>query len=63
MERPDVVPSGRYNIKQTSMLLGIARSTLVDWTKKGYIKCQYHKIGLRKFYTGLEILKCWNMIA
>lgn len=63
MEKPDVVASKRYSAKQTSALLGIASSTLLVWTKKGYIKCQYHKIGMRRFYTGIDILKCWNMIA
>lgn len=64
MQKPDVVPTRRYSIDETRQLLGgIARSTLSQWTNRGYIKCSYHKVGMRKFYTGLEILRCWNLIA
>ena len=63
MEKPNVNPAGRYSVEQTRKSLGIARSTLKEWDKRGYIKRSYHKAGLRPFYTGLEILKCWNMIA
>ncbi len=63
MIKPDVNPAGRYSIKQTTVLLGIARSTLREWDKKGYIKSNFHKAGLRRFYTGTEIIKCWNLIA
>ncbi len=63
MKRPEVNPAGRYSISETSRLLGIGRGTLLSWTKQGYIKCQYHRIGYRKFYTGTEIVRCWNMIA
>lgn len=61
--KPDVNPAGRYSIDETRALLGVARSTLSEWTKKGYINCKYHKVSMRKFYTGLEILKCWNMVV
>lgn len=63
MVKPDVSPSRRYSIEETRRLLGVARSTLLKWTKDGYIECHYHKAGLRRFYTGLDILKCWNLIA
>jgi len=61
-QKPDVNPAGRYSINETRALLGIARSTLAVWTAKGYIECRYHKVGMRKYYTGLEILKCWNLV-
>ena len=63
MEKPEVDASGRYSVNDTCKLLGIARSTLMDWTKRGYIKRSYHKVGYRPFYKGMEIIKCWNMIA
>lgn len=63
MDKPDVNPAGRYSIKETTKLLGIARSTLSEWDKKGYIKSHFHKAGYRRFYLGLDIIKCWNMIA
>lgn len=62
MQEPDVIPSSRYSIEQTRKLLGIARSTLNEWEKKGYIKSHSHKISMRKFYTGLDIMRCWRMI-
>lgn len=64
MQKPDVNPAGRYSINETRSLLGnIARSTLREWEKKGFIKRSYFRTGLRPFYTGLDIIKCWNMIA
>ena len=63
MEKPDVNPAGRYSVNDTRKLLGIARSTLAEWEKKGYIKRSYFKTGLRPFFKGNDILKCWNMIA
>ena len=56
---PKVEPAGRYSVQQTRQLLGIARSTLDEWTKRGYIKCHYHHT-LRKFYKGIDIIKCWR---
>lgn len=63
MQEPQVMPSRRYSIKETTMLLGVARSTLNDWDKKGYIRSHCHKISMRKFYTGLDILRCWRAIV
>ena len=36
-EEPKVNPDARYNIKETSALLGIDRSTLRSYVKAGYI--------------------------
>ena len=60
MKEPEVNPSGRYSIEQTRRLLGIARSTLYEWERKGYISSHLHKHTLRRFYTGIDILRCWN---
>ena len=64
MNKPDVNPAGRYSINDTRKALGnIARSTLQDWERKGYIKRSYFKTGKRPFFLGLEIIRCWNTIA
>lgn len=63
MQEPNVIPSRRYSINQTMQLLGIARSTLNEWDKKGYIRSHYHRISMRKFYTGLDILRCWRAVV
>lgn len=60
VEEPQVVATGRYNIGQTCLLLGISRNTLFKYTLNGTIKCGYRP-NLRKFYTGLEILRFWRM--
>lgn len=63
MDKPDVNPAGRYSIEQTRKVLGIARSTLSEWEKRGYIRRNYFKASLRPFFKGIDIIKCWNMIA
>ena len=60
MKEPEVNPSGRYSINDTAAKLGIARSTLLNWEKKGYIRSYLMRTGYRKFYTGIDILKCWR---
>ena len=64
MVKPDVNPAGRYSIDETRKALGnIARSTLSQWEKKGYINRSYFKTSLRPFFTGHDIIKCWNQIG
>ena len=64
MQKPDVNPAGRYSIDETRTALGnIARSTLAEWVRRGYINRSYYKTSRRPFFTGLEIIKCWNMVA
>ncbi len=59
--RPDINPAGRYTIAKTCELLGIDRSTLHRHTKKGNISVHFHKCNSRPFYTGLDILKFWQI--
>ena len=60
VERPDVSPTGRYSVEQTRELLGIARSTLYKWEARGYIKSHIHRHTMKRFFWGLDILRCWN---
>lgn len=59
--KPNIDPSGRYTIAKTCELLGIDRSTLHRHTKKGNIKVHFRKCNNRPFYTGLDILKFWQI--
>ena len=57
---PSVNAASRYSINETAALLGITRGTLRKYTNLCYIRCGYHKPTLRKFYTGLEIVRFWR---
>lgn len=57
---PQVIATSRYSIGQTCTMLNINRKTLAKYTKSGLIKCGYRPQTLRKFYTGLEIIKFWR---
>lgn len=57
---PSVSNTGRYSSKETCELLGIHRQTLSKYTEKGYIKCGFRRVSMRKFYLGSEILRFWK---
>lgn len=59
--KPNIDPAGRYTIAKTCELLGIDRSTLHRHTKKGNIKVHFRKCNNRPFYTGMDILKFWQI--
>lgn len=59
--KPNIDPAGRYTIAKTCELLGIDRSTLHRHTKKGNIKVHFRKCNNHPFYTGLDILKFWQI--
>lgn len=59
-EAPKVNAAGRYSATEACKMLGIHRNTLARWTEAGTIRAGYWKANGRKFYTGLEILKCWQ---
>lgn len=57
---PKVIATSRYSINETCELLGITRKTLQKYTMFGLIKCGFRKATMKKFYTGLEIMKFWR---
>lgn len=59
--KPNVEPAGRYTIAKTCEILGIDRTTLYRHTKNGNIKVHFRKCNNRPFYTGLDILKFWQI--
>ena len=50
--KPEVIATSRYSINETCAILG-------KYTTAGQIECGFRKATLRKFYTGLSILKFW----
>ena len=58
-DEPNVRSNSRYSINETCVLLGITRKTLAKYTRDGLIQCGF-KPDLRKFYTGVAILKFWR---
>lgn len=59
-QEPDVLPMGRYSIKETCNALGISRETLRKYTNIGLIKCNFRRGTLKKFYNGRDILTFWR---
>lgn len=57
---PIVKRDGRYNIAETSRLLGVHRNTLLRYAKKGIIKYGVRRSTTRVFFTGGEILRFWK---
>lgn len=59
-DEPKVLATSRYSINETCAILCITRKTLEKYTKQGLIHCGYKPKTLRKFYTGLSIMKFWR---
>lgn len=59
--QPKVSPMGRYSAADTCGLLGISRSTLTRYCKRGLLKPRYRKANIRPYYYGHEILSLWTM--
>lgn len=57
---PLVVPTARYELKDASTLLGVHKSTLLSWTKRGLIRAGVRKVNGRKCWLGSEIQRCWR---
>jgi len=57
---PIVAVTGRYSVKDASIILGIDRKTLWRHTTEGQIKSGFRRANRRRFYTGSEILRYWK---
>ena len=58
--QPDVVPEGRYELKEAAAALQIDRSTLLRQTYKGKIRCGIRRSNGRRVWTGAEIIRYWR---
>ena len=59
-QEPDVLPTGRYSIKETCNALGISRETLRKYTTMGLIRFGMRRITGKKFYSGKDIVNFWR---
>ena len=59
-EEPKVILTARYELRDASRLLGIHKSTLLNWTKQGFIKAGVRKVNGRRCWLGSELLRCWR---
>ena len=59
-DEPIVNATSRYSVNETCALLGISRKTLKKYTDLALIDCGFRKATLRKYYTGLAIMKFWR---
>lgn len=58
---PQVADMGRYDTQRTCRELGISRSTLERYRRKGFIRVHFFKTNYRPFYYGHDILKLWRL--
>lgn len=58
----DVQPLAHYSPTEAAKLLGVSKTTLMRWTKRGDIACKVHKLTGKRFYQGRDILKYWNAV-
>ncbi len=56
---PAVTLNGQYALGETAKVLGIHRTTLTRYMKRGLIRCNFHRSG-RRFFYGREIIRCWK---
>lgn len=59
-QEPDVLPMGRYSIKETCNALGISRETLRKYTTMGLIRFGMRRNTGKKFYSGKDIVNFWK---
>ena len=59
-QEPDVLPMGRYSIKETCNALGISRETLRKYTTMGLIRFGMRRNTRKKFYSGKDIVSFWK---
>jgi excisionase family DNA binding protein len=56
---PDIIQSGKYELREAAKALGVSTSTIDKWTRKGVLKCQIRKANGRRYWTGAELLRAW----
>lgn len=58
--RPKIDPMGKYNETDAAKLLGVDRSTLYRWRKKGYIKVCTKCKTKKPRYKGSDLLRVFD---
>jgi len=58
--KPEVLPTGRYSIKDTAKHLGLSTRTVYRYINDKVIAVQYRKANSKPFITGIEIIRVWN---
>lgn len=58
--KPEVIPDGLYNQKQTAEALHLDRHTIARYEANGRLKFKTRKADNRKVTTGAEIIRCWQ---
>lgn len=59
-KEPNVLPTAKYELKEVARLLDVHKSTVLRWTKLGYMNCSIRKTNHRRVWTGAEITKVWR---
>lgn len=58
--RPNVDERGYYTTTATAAALGMHRNSILNYTVRGLLRCEFRPESCRKVYSGAEILRFWH---
>ncbi|MBR4755323.1 MAG: helix-turn-helix domain-containing protein [Bacteroidales bacterium] len=58
VERPQILPAGRYNTAQAAEILGVDRHTIMRWHKAGELRASATN-GRRRYFKGTDLMKAY----
>lgn len=62
-DKPTCSPNGIYSVKRTCAELGVSHKTLQRYRESGYIKPLTPANLLRPKFSGIAIIRCWEILT
>lgn len=57
---PKISPLARLELREAAEALGVNKSTILRWTRKGILRAGVKRSNCRKFWTGAELIRLWR---
>lgn len=57
---PNVERDGYYTATATAAALGMHRNSILNYTMRGLLSCEFRPETARKVYSGAEIIRFWK---